>query len=163
SPWKPGLLIRSNHAKYWTSGAGLYVNTPAPTPEPPSGFVTVTSTLPKPGGVVAVSWVLDTKDVFTEALFPNLTVAPTWKPCPLSGAGVPPENGPEDGETDEILGAGMGVGVGEAVGVGLGVGVGDGVGWLETGHGPRAGTTRPTPSLPLGLLRMASPNHRFPS
>src|SRR5205807_3190923 len=108
SPAKPGLLMRSNQLKYWTSGAGLYVKAPAAVAELPLGLVTVTSTLPTPGGAVAVSTLLLTKATLEAGLAPNLTVAPGRKPCPVTVTVCPPENAPEVGRTDRICAAGGG-------------------------------------------------------
>ena len=91
-----------------TVGAvALKVNAFASVPLCPSGFVTVTLTLPAaPAGVVAVMVVLFTKVIAVAALLPRLTVAPATKFAPLIVIAVPPMVDPVAGVTLATLGAG---------------------------------------------------------
>ena len=82
-----------------TAGAGMYVNWFTPAAEVPPAVVTVTSTVPVPGGAVAVIEVGELTVTPDASAVPNLTVvAPAIKPLPEIVTDVPPAAGPEVGE-----------------------------------------------------------------
>ena len=71
----------------------------------PPGVMTVTSTVPLPGGEVAVM-VLELLTVkLVAAVLPNFTAVAPVKPEPVMVADVPPAEGPEVGLTEETVGA----------------------------------------------------------
>src|SRR6478672_13779540 len=75
----------------------------------PSGFVTVTVTVPTEltAGVTALIEVLLTNVTLLAASDPNCTVAPETKFVPVRVTVVPPVIGPEVGDMDESVGAGL--------------------------------------------------------
>src|SRR6516225_8036564 len=70
----------------------------------PPPVVTVTSTVPVPGGLVAVSLVGDTNVTPVAAFAPKLTVAVLVKLVPVMVTAVPPLGGPDEGDTPETVG-----------------------------------------------------------
>jgi hypothetical protein len=56
----------------------------------PSAVVTVTSTVPQPGGAVAVSWLGEETVTFEAALAPNWTDDPVVKSAPVTVTSVDP-------------------------------------------------------------------------
>jgi len=60
----------------------------------PAGVVTVTSTVPLPGGEVAVHELANEQDTPLAATEPNLTAESTVKPVPMIATLVPPAGGP---------------------------------------------------------------------
>ena len=73
--------------------------------EVPAGVVTVTGTVPVPGGEVAVIDVSLLTVNFAESL-PKCTLSAPVKPDPVIVTGVPPDGGPEVGEIElTVLGA----------------------------------------------------------
>ena len=68
-------------------------------PEP----VTVTCTVPVPGGATAVSCVLEFT-VKVVAVVPNRTVRGPVKPVPVTVTLLPPEAGPAVGDMDVMVG-----------------------------------------------------------
>jgi hypothetical protein len=70
----------------------------------PPAVVTVTSTLPIPGGDVAVIWVGLTTLNAPAAAPPNLTAVAPDKLVPVIVTLVPPAAGPEFGDTLVIVG-----------------------------------------------------------
>jgi hypothetical protein len=75
----------------------------------PPGPVTVTSTVPDPAGEVAVIEVAEFTATPVAAPLPNETVSPEAKFVPVTVTVVPPDAGPEAGETALTVGAGGGV------------------------------------------------------
>ena len=71
----------------------------------PAGVATVTSTVPAPGGEVAVHWVALTHDTFVAGVAPKLTTAFAVKLAPVTVTLVPPVVGPEFGLTPVTVGA----------------------------------------------------------
>ena len=88
------------------AGGVPYVNLSAAVTElVPPAVVTVTSTVPDPGGLVAVIWVaLETAKVPAAAV-PNLTALAPPKLVPVSVTVVPPALGPLFGVNDVTAGA----------------------------------------------------------
>jgi hypothetical protein len=82
------------------------VKQPTQVPLCVSGFVTVTLTAPAACAVVVpvmfVALIVET----VSAEPPNDTVAPAWKPLPLTVTAVPPPGTPLAGATDVTAGAG---------------------------------------------------------
>ena len=70
-----------------------------------SGFVAVTATVPAPDGERHVIEVAETTAIDVAAFVPNNTVAPVWKPVPVSVTVVPPAGVPPTGLTAETVGA----------------------------------------------------------
>jgi hypothetical protein len=70
----------------------------------PPALVTITSTVPVPGGEVTTIWV-PMLLLIVAGPDPNLTVAPV-KFVPLIVTDVPPAAGPEDGLIDVTVGGG---------------------------------------------------------
>ena len=64
----------------------------------PVGVVTVTSTVPVPGGAVATSCV-DETTAYVAGVLPNVTAVAPASPVPKTVTAVPPEVGPELGLT----------------------------------------------------------------
>ena len=87
-----------------TVGAATYVKQPVQVALCASGFVTITFTAPAACAVVVpvieVGLIVET----LSADPPKETVAPTWKPDPLTVTVVPPALGPLDGATDVTAG-----------------------------------------------------------
>src|SRR5438876_591204 len=83
----------------------VYVNAPGKLALDPSGLVTVTATVPEPGGVTALIWVALVKVTAVAFAPPKLTLAPLSKFVPLIVTAVSPEVGPVAGETPETMGA----------------------------------------------------------
>jgi len=87
-----------------TVGAATNVKQPLQLPTCASGFVTTTLTAPGACAVVVpvieVGLVVET----LSAEPPKETVAPAWKPDPLTVTDVPPALGPLDGATDVTVG-----------------------------------------------------------
>ena len=72
----------------------------------PSGVVTVTSTVPLPGGETTVIWSADT--LYTAAAtVPKSTAVVPVKSLPLTVTCVPPAAGPDDGLIPVTTGAGL--------------------------------------------------------
>ncbi|GGV00445.1 hypothetical protein GCM10010502_63660 [Kitasatospora aureofaciens] len=69
----------------------------------PLGVVTVTCTVPVPGGAVAVIWVSETT-VKDAVMAPNRTAVAPVKAVPVTVTRVPPAAGPEAGETEVTTG-----------------------------------------------------------
>jgi len=87
-------------------GPETYVNPLVNVPVWLSGFLTTTFTAPADrAGVTAVSCVALTKVTEVAAVAPKVTVAPSWKFVPVIVTEVPPEAGPEVGETLVTVGA----------------------------------------------------------
>jgi hypothetical protein len=72
----------------------------------PPGPVTVTSTVPDPAGEVAVIEVAELTVTPVAALPPKATVSPAAKFVPVTVTSVPPDVGPDAGETALTVGAG---------------------------------------------------------
>src|SRR5206468_11766709 len=70
--------------------ASEYVRALESVAETPFGFVTVTGTVPSPGGAIAKSRFGFVKRTLEAATLPNLTVAPLMKPVPVITTPVPP-------------------------------------------------------------------------
>jgi hypothetical protein len=86
---------------------GAYENASAEdAAEAPPGETTVTSTVPVPAGLNAVSWVSLAMATFVAGVVPNSTAVALVKPVPMTVTGVPPAAGPKLGLTDETVGAG---------------------------------------------------------
>ena len=68
----------------------------------PSGVLTVTFTLVPavPAGAVAVSWVGDPTSTAVAGRDPKLTVVPGAKLAPCTVTEVPPDAGPDEGESE---------------------------------------------------------------
>jgi hypothetical protein len=82
-----------------------YVNTPVIRAVCPSGFDTITSTLPAlRAGAVAVSAPEPVTFTAVATAVPNDTVAPETNPAPVIVTTVPPPTGPDVGETAAIDG-----------------------------------------------------------
>src|SRR5262249_16522999 len=150
-----------------TTGTGTYVNRLAPSvAEMPSGVVTVTFTVPLPGGLTALICVSASTLNLVAAVFPKDTPVVRAKPLPLITTLVPPTCGPllgvmrvtattrkaADGgaETLEKVGEGdrSGGRVGDPAGVGVGtpeLGADEGEGTTLCGGWGRAGATTPPP------------------
>ena len=79
----------------WSAALGVLV---------PPEFVTITSTVPEPGGDMTVSCV-PVLPVTVVGAEPNMTVAPV-KFAPLIVTGVPPAAGPDDGLIEVTVGGG---------------------------------------------------------
>jgi hypothetical protein len=80
---------------------------PAVMPDVPDGVVTVTSTLPVPGGVtttICVSEITPNGVAFAE---PKVTAVAPVRPVPTMVTLVPPAAGPEDGTMLETVGDAM--------------------------------------------------------
>jgi hypothetical protein len=92
------VYVKSSAAAPWT---------PAGTELPPD---VVTTTLTSPGvivaGLVAVTCVGDTTTTFVAGSIPNFTDAPDTNPVPVMVTGVPPDVGPDVGDTDDTVGTG---------------------------------------------------------
>ena len=71
----------------------------------PARVVAVTSTVPLPGGDIAVQEVDEGQVTLVDAAPPKLNVASVVKPVPVTTAVVPPPGGPADGLTEVIEGA----------------------------------------------------------
>jgi hypothetical protein len=88
-----------------TVGAATYVKQPVHVPACESGFVTTTFTVPTECAVVVpvmlVALIVET----VSADPPNDTVAPVWKPLPLTVTELPPAAGPLFGVTELTAGA----------------------------------------------------------
>jgi hypothetical protein len=83
-----------------------YVNPFTSVPVPPSGFVTVTSTLPGTwGGVMAEILLLLATTTLVAAAEPKVIVAPAAKFAPWMVTLLPPAAGPEEGFSTLIEGA----------------------------------------------------------
>ena len=65
--------------------------------------VTVTPTVPAPGGLVAAIWVSDAMVKASAGADPNCTLLTQTKPVPVMVTGVPPAMGPLDGEIPVTL------------------------------------------------------------
>jgi hypothetical protein len=63
----------------------------------PDGLVTVMSTVPLPGGAVAVIWVSLSSVKLLAAVDPNLTAVAPLNALPVIVTVVPPAVGPEEG------------------------------------------------------------------
>src|SRR5690348_13635324 len=88
-----------------TVGSARYLNwSGAPVALVPPAVVTVTSTVPVPAGLVALSTVEDTNVTGLAAVPPNLTVAAAVKPVPVMVTTVPPAAGPDAGDTPVTVG-----------------------------------------------------------
>ena len=86
------------------------MNTPPADALCASVFVTTTSRAPaEPAGDVQVIDVDDTTDTDVHAAPPTVTVAPAKKPVPVIVSWVPPATGPEEDDTEVIVGAGFGM------------------------------------------------------
>jgi hypothetical protein len=86
----------------------VYVKAPARAAVCPLGLRTTTSRAPAvPAGVRAVSRVELEKVTLVAAAPPTVTVAPDTKFVPVSVIVVPPDVGPDVGETDVSVGAGV--------------------------------------------------------
>ncbi|MNQ66366.1 hypothetical protein D3C85_808570 [compost metagenome] len=72
----------------------------------PPAVVTRTSTIPVPAGVVAVIWVVLLTVTSVASAPSKVTAAPPAKFIPIMITVVPPEDGPEPGETAVTVGAG---------------------------------------------------------
>jgi hypothetical protein len=89
------------------AGARVYVKALVRVPSWLSGFRTMRSTGPAVcPGVMTRSWVELTTFTDVAAAPPNKTMAFDWKFAPVIVTLVPPEEGPELGETEVILGGG---------------------------------------------------------
>jgi hypothetical protein len=71
----------------------------------PPGETTVTSTVPAPAGLFAVSSVSLTIVTFVAGFVPNSTAVARVRPVPMTVTGVPPDAGPVPGLIDETVGA----------------------------------------------------------
>ena len=71
----------------------------------PPGVVTVTSTMPVPGGLSAVIWVSLTIVKFVAAVVPKSTAVAPVNPAPLSITSVPPAAVPLIGLKPRSMGA----------------------------------------------------------
>ncbi len=63
----------------------------------PPGPVTVTSTVPVPGGLTTVICVAETTSRLVAGVVPKSTSVAPVKPVPVIVTGVPPPNGPPTG------------------------------------------------------------------
>ena len=70
----------------------------------PAGVVTVTSTVPEPGGEVAVIWVAVSTVNAVAGLVPNPTAVAPVKFVPVIVTDVPPAAGPDEGLTPVTVG-----------------------------------------------------------
>ena len=70
----------------------------------PAGVVTVTSTVPRPGGLVAAIWVPLVTENEAAAAEPNLTATAPVKSEPVIVTEVPPAGGPWFGATELTTG-----------------------------------------------------------
>jgi hypothetical protein len=91
-----------------TVGARTNVNSPDPVPDWVSAFVTRTFADPaEPAGVEHEIDVADKTTTEVHAAPPTATVAPATKPVPLIVIAVPPEAGPDVGETAVTAGGAL--------------------------------------------------------
>ncbi|MEY9227935.1 hypothetical protein ABIF78_000258 [Bradyrhizobium japonicum] len=70
----------------------------------PPDVVTLTSTVPVPGGDVAVIWVAELTVKPVAAVAPNVTAVAPVKLVPVIVTTVPPPAGPDVGESDVTAG-----------------------------------------------------------
>nr|WP_245548922.1 hypothetical protein [Nocardia exalbida] len=70
----------------------------------PTGVVTVTGTVPVPGGAIAMISVLEIPKKNVAGVAPNLTEVTPVKPVPTIKTTVPPVDGPELGMTEATTG-----------------------------------------------------------
>ena len=75
--------------------------------EVPAGVVTVMSTVPVPGGVVAVIWVSESTVIVAALAGPKLTSVAPVNPVPVMVTVSPPPALPLAGEIPVMTGAGM--------------------------------------------------------
>src|SRR5713226_1241590 len=101
TPAEPGLIPGAGEGPV---SVPEYVYAPGSVTVPPSGLVTVTSTVPVPGGVSTVIWVVWTGKSMMPWLDPNVTVAPDWKSVPLMTVHCPPCTGPDVGLSPVMVG-----------------------------------------------------------
>ena len=73
----------------------------------PLGVVIVISTVPVPGGAVAVSWVGPSALKSLAGVLPNSTSVVPERSVPVIVTVVPPESGPDVGLIPVTVGAGM--------------------------------------------------------
>ena len=73
----------------------------------PLGVVTVTSTVPVPGGAVALIWVGPSTLMSVAGVLPNSTSVAPERSVPVIVTLVPPAAGPWSGSTAVTAGAGM--------------------------------------------------------
>jgi hypothetical protein len=87
-----------------TVGVAAYVNRSAgEVAEIPSGVVTVTFTMPVPGGLAAVIKVPLTTVKLVAGVDPKSTAVAPVKPLPVIATDVPPVSGPADGLKRETV------------------------------------------------------------
>src|SRR5215472_10460336 len=138
--------------RHATTGTGTYVKRSAPpVVETPSGVLTVTFTVPLPGGLTALIWVSASTLNVVAAVLPKDTSVVRAKPLPLITTFVPPTCGPLTGVmrvTATILAVADGgaetlewVGEGDRSGGRVGDPAGVGVSTPELGDVEGAGTT----------------------
>ena len=73
--------------------------------EEPAGVVMLTSTVPVPRGVTALTCVLESTVKLVAATFPNNTAVAPAKPLPVIVTLVPPASGPLRGAIRVMMGA----------------------------------------------------------
>ena len=71
----------------------------------PATFLTRTSTVTVPAGAVTVSEVGELTTTLVPAAAPNVAVVPLPKLVPVTVTRVPPDDGPETGDTEVTVGA----------------------------------------------------------
>jgi hypothetical protein len=93
-------------------GGGITIKLPGCVADCPSGFLTVTLTVPAlSAGTTTVRLVAELKVTEDAGVAPKRTVAPFWKFCPVIATVVPPPTGPLDGVMPKIVGGGAVAGV----------------------------------------------------
>ena len=75
-----------------------------PAVDVPYGDVTVTATVPVPGGALTVISVLLTMTTVLAGVVPKSTAAGATNPVPVRVTGVPPDSAPAGGASDVTVG-----------------------------------------------------------
>ncbi len=78
----------------------------APGVDVPAGVLTLTSTVPVPAGLIAVSWLSVSTDEGRTGLVPKKITEVPVKPLPKTCTGVPPAAGPLAGTSPVTVGMG---------------------------------------------------------